>query len=164
MQINDIVNCKVIDVHPLGASIEFIDEQSNICKGMISVLDATWSIIRKSNDIFKVGQELKGFIKNIIFDEDDYDYFYFISLKIPELNPWLKVNYEVGNIITGKVIWIQEKVYKNKVYYIEFAEIEKDIHVLFETDNEVELSEQVTLKITDVDIKNETLRGEITHG
>ena len=67
--------------------------------GLLHISEMSWGRIESPKKSFKIGDEVKAFIKEINGNKIA------LSLKFSDENPWVKaeVNYAVGNIVTGKV-------------------------------------------------------------
>ena len=67
--------------------------------GLLHISEMSWGRIESPKKAFKVGDEVKAFIKEINGSKIA------LSLKFSEENPWVKAetNYAVGNIVKGKV-------------------------------------------------------------
>ncbi|MBE5957821.1 MAG: 30S ribosomal protein S1 [Lachnospiraceae bacterium] len=67
--------------------------------GLLHISEMSWGRVGNPRKLFKVGDSVKAFIKEI--NENKIA----LSLKFPESNPWLNANekYAVGNVVTGVV-------------------------------------------------------------
>ncbi|KIR01785.1 4-hydroxy-3-methylbut-2-enyl diphosphate reductase / SSU ribosomal protein S1p [Lachnospiraceae bacterium TWA4] len=67
--------------------------------GLLHISEMSWGHVENPKKIFKVGETVKTFIKEINGDKIA------LSLKFPEQNPWLTAaeKYAVGNVVEGKV-------------------------------------------------------------
>lgn len=67
--------------------------------GLLHISEMSWGRIENPKKVFKVGQEVEAFIKNIKGSKIA------LSMKFPDRNPWLGADekYAIGNIVTGKV-------------------------------------------------------------
>ncbi len=67
--------------------------------GLLHISEMSWGRVESPKKVFKVGDQVKAFIKEINGDKVA------LSLKFPEANPWVKApeKYAVGSVITGKV-------------------------------------------------------------
>lgn len=67
--------------------------------GLLHISEMSWGHVDNPKKIFKVGEKVKTFIKEINGDKIA------LSLKFPEENPWLTAaqKYAVGNVVEGKV-------------------------------------------------------------
>lgn len=67
--------------------------------GLLHISEMSWGRVESPKKVFKVGDTVKAFIKDISGDKVA------LSLKFPEANPWTNAaeKYAVGNIVEGKV-------------------------------------------------------------
>jgi len=67
--------------------------------GLLHISEMSWSRVDDPKKLFKVGDKVKTFIKDIQGDKIA------LSLKFEDQNPWLKAEekYAAGNVVTGKV-------------------------------------------------------------
>ena len=67
--------------------------------GLLHISEMSWGRTENPKKVFKVGDPVKAFIKEINGTKIA------LSLKYPDLNPWSNVSekYAVGNVVTGKV-------------------------------------------------------------
>jgi len=67
--------------------------------GLLHISEMSWGRTENPKKVFKVGDSVKAFIKEINGTKIA------LSLKYPDLNPWSNVSekYAVGNVVTGKV-------------------------------------------------------------
>lgn len=67
--------------------------------GLLHISEMSWGRVESPKKVFKVGDTVKAFIKDI--NEDKVA----LSLKFPEANPWANAaeKYAVGNVVEGKV-------------------------------------------------------------
>lgn len=88
------VTGKVKNITDFGA---FIDLGG--ADGLLHVSEMSWGRIERPKNVFKVGQEVTAFIKEINGDKIA------LSMKFPGENPWEKaaVKYTVGSTVSGKV-------------------------------------------------------------
>lgn len=94
IQIGDVVEGKVKNVTEFGAFIDLggVD-------GLLHISEMSWGRIESPKKVFKVGDTVKAFIKDIQGEKVA------LSMKFPDQNPWADADekFAVGNIITGKV-------------------------------------------------------------
>ena len=95
----DTVTGTIKNVTDFGAFIDLggID-------GLLHISEMSWGRIESPKKVFKVGEEIQVFIKDM--NEAKIA----LSLKFPESNPWLNAttDFAVGNIVTGKVARMTE--------------------------------------------------------
>jgi 4-hydroxy-3-methylbut-2-enyl diphosphate reductase len=67
--------------------------------GLLHISEMSWGRVENPKKIFKVGDTVKAFIKDINGEKIA------LSLKFEDQNPWndADVKYAVGNVVTGKV-------------------------------------------------------------
>jgi len=94
IEVGMVVEGTVKNVTDFGA---FIDLGG--ADGLLHISEMSWGRVESPKKIFKVGDVVKAFIKNINGDKIA------LSLKFDETNPWLNAEekYAVGTIVTGKV-------------------------------------------------------------
>ncbi len=94
IQIGDVVEGKVKNVTDFGAFIDLggVD-------GLLHISEMSWGRIESPKKVFKVGETVKAFIKDIQGEKVA------LSMKFPDQNPWADAEekFAVGNIVTGKV-------------------------------------------------------------
>ncbi|MDD6571574.1 MAG: S1 RNA-binding domain-containing protein, partial [Thermoflexaceae bacterium] len=94
LEVGMTVKGKVKNLTDFGAFIDLggID-------GLLHISEMSWGRIENPKKLFKVGDEVEAFIKDIDGTKIA------LSLKYEEKNPWVlaPVKYAVGNVVTGKV-------------------------------------------------------------
>ncbi len=67
--------------------------------GLLHISEMSWGRVESPKKVFKVGDTVKAFIKDISGDKVA------LSLKFPEANPWTDAakKYAVGNVVEGRV-------------------------------------------------------------
>jgi len=99
IHVGDTVTGTIKNVTDFGAFIDLggID-------GLLHISEMSWGRIESPKKVFKVGEEVQVFIKDM--NEAKIA----LSLKFPESNPWLNAatDFAVGNIVTGKVARMTE--------------------------------------------------------
>lgn len=90
-----VVEGKVKNVTDFGA---FVDLGG--ADGLIHISEMGWNRLENPKKVFKVGQEVTAFIKEINGSKIA------LSMKFPDQNPWLHAEekYGVDSIVTGKVV------------------------------------------------------------
>jgi len=90
----DVVTGTVKNVTDFGV---FIDLGG--ADGLLHISEMSWGRVENPKKVFKVGDEVKTFIKDIAGEKIA------LSLKFPDSNPWIDAEdkYAVGSIVTGKV-------------------------------------------------------------
>lgn len=94
IKVGDVVTGTVKNVTDFGA---FIDLGG--ADGLLHISEMSWGRIENPKKVFKVGDTVKAFIKDIQGEKIA------LSLKFAEENPWANAEetYAVGKIVTGKV-------------------------------------------------------------
>ncbi|MCI8551114.1 MAG: 30S ribosomal protein S1 [Lachnospiraceae bacterium] len=94
IEVGQIVEGIVKNITDFGA---FIDLGG--ADGLLHISEMSWGRVENPKKVFKVGEEIRAFIKDINGDKIA------LSLKFPDENPWVMAaeNYAVGNIVTGRV-------------------------------------------------------------
>ena len=94
IQVGDVVDGVVKNVTDFGA---FIDIGG--ADGLLHISEMSWGRVENPKKVFKVGDEVKSFIKEISGTKIA------LSLKFEDANPWkdAESKYAVGNEVTGKV-------------------------------------------------------------
>ncbi len=94
LEVGMTVTGKVKNITDFGAFIDLggID-------GLLHISEMSWGRIENPKKVFKVGDEVTAFIKNIQGDKIA------LSMKFDDKNPWANAEekYAVGTIVTGKV-------------------------------------------------------------
>ena len=94
LHVGDTVEGVVKNVTDFGAFIDLggVD-------GLLHISEMSWGRVESPKKMFKVGDTVKAFIKDINGDKIA------LSLKFDETNPWLNAEekYAVGTVVTGKV-------------------------------------------------------------
>ena len=94
IQVGDVVEGKVKNVTEFGAFIDLggVD-------GLLHISEMSWGRIESPKKVFKVGETVKAFIKDIQGEKVA------LSMKFPDQNPWADAEekFAVGNVVTGKV-------------------------------------------------------------
>ncbi len=95
-RIGDVIVGKVKNITPFGVFIDLggID-------GLLHISEMSWGRVENPSKIFKVGDEVRCFIKDIDEENDKIA----LSRKFPDENPWLGVEekYAIGTVVKGKV-------------------------------------------------------------
>ncbi len=97
INIGDVIEGTVKNITDFGA---FIDLGG--ADGLLHISEMSWGRVDNPKKIYKVGDTVKVFIKDI---KDIKDTKIALSVKFPEENPWNNAaeKYAVGNVVTGKV-------------------------------------------------------------
>lgn len=94
IEVGQVVEGVVKNITDFGA---FIDLGG--ADGLLHISEMSWGRVENPKKVFKVGEEIRAFIKDINGDKIA------LSLKFPDENPWVMAadNYAVGNIVSGRV-------------------------------------------------------------
>ena len=94
IEVGDVMEGKVKNITDFGA---FIDLGG--ADGLLHISEMSWGRVDNPKKIYKVGQTVRVFIKNI------RDTRIALSVKFPDENPWLNAaeKYAVGTVVTGRV-------------------------------------------------------------
>ena len=94
LKVGDVVEGIVKNVTDFGV---FVDLGG--ADGLLHISEMSWGRVESPKKMFKVGDTVKAFIKDINGDKIA------LSLKFDETNPWLNAEekYAVGTVVTGKV-------------------------------------------------------------
>ena len=94
IEIGQVVEGVVKNITDFGA---FIDLGG--ADGLLHISEMSWGRVENPKKVFKVGEEIRAFIKDINGDKIA------LSLKFPDENPWVMAadNYAVGNVVSGRV-------------------------------------------------------------
>ena len=119
--------------------------------GLLHISEMSWGRIDSPKKLFKTGDTVKAFIKEISGDKIA------LSLKFDEENPWSKAvtNYAVGNIVTGKVARMTD--------FGAFVELEPGIDALLHVSqislehtnvpaDALKIGQEVTAKVVDFNL------------
>ena len=119
--------------------------------GLLHISEMSWGRIDSPKKLFKTGDIVKAFIKEISGDKIA------LSLKFDEENPWSKAvtNYAVGNIVTGKVARMTD--------FGAFVELEPGIDALLHVSqislehtnvpaDALKIGQEVTAKVVDFNL------------
>lgn len=147
INVGDVVEGTVKNVTDFGA---FIDLGG--ADGLLHISEMSWGRIESPKKVFKVGDTVKAFIKDIQGEKIA------LSLKFPDQNPWANASekYAVGNVVTGKVARMTE--------FGAFIELEPGVDALLHVSqiskehiekpaDALKIGQEVTAKV--VDFNNE---------
>jgi small subunit ribosomal protein S1 len=113
LKVGDVVSGEVSGVVDFGAFIKFLPLDK---KGLVHISELAWQLIENPRDIIKVGNKVKAQIIGI--DEDKIS----LSIRALEKDPWSVIEYQVGDVVKGKVHKIN--------HFGAFVYLNKDIHGL----------------------------------
>ena len=119
--------------------------------GLLHISEMSWGRVENPKKVFKVGDTVKAFIKDIQGDKIA------LSLKFEDENPWKKAveKYAVGNVVTGKVARMTD--------FGAFVELEPGIDALLHVSqiskehvekpaNVLSVGQEVTAKVVDLNV------------
>lgn len=94
LHVGDIIEGQVKNVTDFGAFVDLGD-----IDGLLHISEMSWGHVENPKKVFKVGEELRVFIKDIQGTKIA------LSLKFPDQNPWMDAasKYAVGTVVKGKV-------------------------------------------------------------
>ncbi|ABX42810.1 bifunctional 4-hydroxy-3-methylbut-2-enyl diphosphate reductase/30S ribosomal protein S1 [Lachnoclostridium phytofermentans] len=143
IKVGDVVEGTVKNVTDFGA---FIDLGG--ADGLLHISEMSWGRIESPKKVFKVGDTVKAFIKDIQGEKIA------LSLKFPEQNPWANASekYAVGNVVTGRVARMTE--------FGAFVELEPGVDALLHVSqiskehiekpaDALKIGQEVTAKVVD---------------
>ena len=145
IHVGDTVEGTVKNITDFGA---FIDLGG--ADGLLHISEMSWGHIENPKKVFKVGQTVKCFIKDINGEKIA------LSLKFPDANPWVdaETKYAPGTIVTGKVARMTD--------FGAFVELEPGVDALLHVSqiakehvekpsDVLKTGEEVTAKVVDFD-------------
>lgn len=124
LKVGDVVSGEVSGVVDFGAFIKFLPldkkaeevREEEKLEGLVHISELAWQLIENPRDIIKVGNKVKAQIIGI--DEDKIS----LSIRVLEKDPWSVIEYQVGDVVKGKVHKIN--------HFGAFVYLNKDIHGL----------------------------------
>jgi len=124
LKVGDVVSGEVSGVVDFGAFIKFLPldkkaeevREEEKLEGLVHISELAWQLIENPRDIIKVGNKVKAQIIGI--DEDKIS----LSIRALEKDPWSVIEYQVGDVVKGKVHKIN--------HFGAFVYLNKDIHGL----------------------------------
>ena len=124
--------------------------------GLLHISEMSWGRVENPKKVFKVGDTVKAFIKDIQGDKIA------LSLKFNEANPWNTAaeKYAVGNVVTGKVARMTD--------FGAFIELESGIDALLHVSqiskehvekpaNVLTIGQEVTAKVVDINLEEKKI-------
>ena len=143
IKVGDVVTGTVKNVTDFGA---FIDLGG--ADGLLHISEMSWGRVENPKKVFKVGDEVKVFIKEISGTKIA------LSCKFDDANPWKDAakEYAVGNVVTGKVARMTDfgafvEIKEGVDALLHVSQISKD-HIDKPSDV-LKLGDEVTAKIVD---------------
>ncbi len=123
--------------------------------GLIHISEMSWGRVRKVVDVLSVGDEVEVTVLDLNPEKGKIS----LSLKDPEKNPWndAEEKYAVGTTVTGKVV--------RMVPFGAFVELEEGIDGLVhisqiaykhveKPEDELSIGQEITAKVTELDLTN----------
>ena len=151
LHVGDIIEGSVKNVTDFGAFVDL----GNI-DGLLHISEMSWGHVDNPKKIFKVGDTLRVFIKDIQGTKIA------LSLKFPDQNPWIDAasKYAVGSIVKGKVARMTD--------FGAFIELEPGIDALLHVSqiakdhidkpaDVLSLGQEVEAKVVDFDEENKKI-------
>ena len=124
--------------------------------GLLHISEMSWGRVENPKKVFKVGDTVKAFIKDIQGDKIA------LSLKFEDQNPWKTAveKYAVGNVVTGKVARMTD--------FGAFVELEPGIDALLHVSqiskehvekpsNVLSVGQEVTAKVVDLNLDDKKI-------
>ena len=151
LHVGDIIEGSVKNVTDFGAFVDLGD-----IDGLLHISEMSWGHVDNPKKIFKVGDTLRVFIKDIQGTKIA------LSLKFPDQNPWIDAasKYAVGSIVKGKVARMTD--------FGAFIELEPGIDALLHVSqiakdhidkpaDVLSLGQEVEAKVVDFDEENKKI-------
>ncbi len=151
LHVGDIIEGSVKNVTDFGAFVDLGD-----IDGLLHISEMSWGHVDNPRKIFKVGDDLRVFIKDIQGMKIA------LSLKFPDQNPWIDAasKYAVGSIVKGKVARMTD--------FGAFIELEPGIDALLHVSqiardhinkpsDVLSLGQEVEAKVVDFDEENKKI-------
>ena len=119
--------------------------------GLLHISEISWKPIKSPSEVLRVGQE----IEVTVLKADKETKKISLGYRKPEDNPWANVKYQVGDIVTGKVVSMKP--------FGAFVELEDGLEALVHISNittkriskpqdVLELGQEVTAKVVEIDL------------
>ena len=151
IKIGDVIEGKVKNVTDFGA---FIDLGG--ADGLLHISEMSWGRVENPKKVFKVGDEVKAFIKDISGGKIA------LSCKFEDENPWkdAESKFAIGNVVTGKVARMTEfgafvELGGGVDALLHVSQISKD-HIEKPSDV-LKVGEEVTAKIVDFNLEDKKI-------
>ena len=151
LHVGDIIEGSVKNVTDFGAFVDLGD-----IDGLLHISEMSWGHVDNPKKIFKVGDTLRVFIKDIQGTKIA------LSLKFPDQNPWIDAveKYAVGSVVKGKVARMTD--------FGAFIELEPGIDALLHVSqisrdhidkpaDVLSLGQEVEAKVVDFDEENKKI-------
>ena len=119
--------------------------------GLLHISEISWKPIKNPSEVLRVGQEIEVSILKADKEAKKIS----LGYRKPEDNPWANVKYQVGDVVTGKVVSMKP--------FGAFVELEDGLEALVHISNitmrriskpqdVLELGQEVTAKVVEVDL------------
>ncbi|MCQ2506490.1 MAG: 30S ribosomal protein S1 [Lachnospiraceae bacterium] len=149
--VGDVVKGKVKSITDFGAFIDLggVD-------GLLHVTEMSWSRIDKPSKLFKIGDEVEAFIKEITGEKIG------LSCKFDDANPWkdAETKYPVGAVVTGKVARMVDygafvEIVPGVDGFLHVSQIAKER--IEKPSSKLKIGQEVTAKITELNVETKRL-------
>ncbi|MBO4762547.1 MAG: 30S ribosomal protein S1 [Lachnospiraceae bacterium] len=151
IHVGDTVEGTVKNITDFGA---FIDLGG--ADGLLHISEMSWGRIENPRRLFKVGDKVKAFIKDIQGEKVA------LSMKFPDQNPWVdaETRFAPGTVVTGKVVRMPDfgafvEIYPGVDALLHVSQIAKE-HIDKPSDV-LKLGQEVTAKIVDFSLADKKI-------
>ncbi|MCR5829258.1 MAG: 30S ribosomal protein S1, partial [Lachnospiraceae bacterium] len=151
IHVGDTVEGTVKNITDFGA---FIDLGG--ADGLLHISEMSWGRIENPKRLFKVGDKVKAFIKDIQGEKVA------LSMKFPDQNPWVdaETRFAPGTVVTGKVVRMPDfgafvEIYPGVDALLHVSQIAKE-HIDKPSDV-LKLGQEVTAKIVDFSLADKKI-------
>ncbi|MCR5432053.1 MAG: 30S ribosomal protein S1 [Lachnospiraceae bacterium] len=151
IHVGDTVEGTVKNITDFGA---FIDLGG--ADGLLHISEMSWGRIENPRRLFKVGDKVKAFIKDIQGEKVA------LSMKFPDQNPWAdaETRFAPGTVVTGKVVRMPDfgafvEIYPGVDALLHVSQIAKE-HIDKPSDV-LKLGQEVTAKIVDFSLADKKI-------
>ncbi|MCR4720983.1 MAG: 30S ribosomal protein S1, partial [Lachnospiraceae bacterium] len=151
IHVGDTVEGTVKNITDFGA---FIDLGG--ADGLLHISEMSWGRIENPRRLFKVGDKVKAFIKDIQGEKVA------LSMKFPDQNPWVdaETRFAPGTIVTGKVVRMPDfgafvEIYPGVDALLHVSQISKE-HI-DKPSTVLKLGQEVTAKIVDFSLADKKI-------
>ncbi|MCR5520423.1 MAG: bifunctional 4-hydroxy-3-methylbut-2-enyl diphosphate reductase/30S ribosomal protein S1 [Lachnospiraceae bacterium] len=151
IHVGDTVEGTIKNITDFGA---FVDLGG--ADGLLHISEMSWGRIENPRRLFKVGDKVKAFIKDIQGEKVA------LSMKFPDQNPWVdaETRFAPGTIVTGKVVRMPDfgafvEIYPGVDALLHVSQISKE-HI-DKPSNVLKLGQEVTAKIVDFSLADKKI-------
>ncbi len=151
IHVGDTVEGTVKNITDFGA---FVDLGG--ADGLLHISEMSWGRIENPRRLFKVGDKVKAFIKDIQGEKVA------LSMKFPDQNPWVdaETRFAPGTVVTGKVVRMPDfgafvEIYPGVDALLHVSQIAKE-HIDKPSDV-LKLGQEVTAKIVDFSLADKKI-------